>query len=54
MAECKEMDLRSNYEEGAFELEFPGLNGSEFSFVRYGHFVIYYFKKILIYFSWKI
>lgn len=51
MAEYKEMDLRSNYEEGAFELEFPGLNGSEFSFVRYGHFVIYYFKKILIYFS---
>ena len=48
------MDLRSNYEEGAFELEFPGLNGSEFSFVRYGHFVIYYFNKILIFLNIKV
>ena len=54
MAESKEMDLRSNYEEGAFELEFPGLNGSEFSFVSYGHFVIYHFKKILKPFIGKI
>lgn len=38
------MDLRSNYEEGAFELEFPGLNGSEFSVVvRYEHLVTYQF-----------